>query len=588
MKKKLIIISLISLIIICFVTIVFGENIEENSINIKKIYNEDDNTVTVSIISDKEFKNTKPTWQLSEDKKIYTKVFNENKNYSTPIQTIDLDIDIVDIDITEIKEPIIEVEKKYNEDDNLVTVSIKSDIKLKDTKPTWQLSEDKKTYTKVFDQNVNYSTPIISINNKEIQISINIVEIDKEPPTINIEYEYNDDDTVTVIAKSNEKLANTKQTWQLSEDKKTYIKTYSSDNNSITPFQDIYGNVIKEKIFFKKKMDIYNINDKSTILVKYLYTSSNKVLIQVTSDTEFKDTKPTWQLSEDKKTYIKTFTNDTSYTTSFINIYDIEIKIQIKIDWFYKIISEKGIYGYSGAAIHGVNGGSALEYYRWGNGPNVLFATFCVHGFEDNWWGDGRVLVNIANDFYNDLLKNGDIDLAKKWTIYIFKEINPDGLRLGYSNNGPGRTTLFSSVGRGIDINRSWQTGNYYKKYYNDRNYNGTEGFQAYEALYLRDFLLNHKSKNGQTILIDLHGWENQLIGDSQIAEYYKQQYPTCSTRNYGNYGIQYLISWGRQNLGARSVLIELPSIGGIEEASNLNYSEKYITATINMLKGID
>lgn len=587
MKRKLVIFTFI-----CFVIflgkMVYGENLDDNNVKIEKIYNQEYNTVTVNIISDKAFENTKPTWKLSDDQKIYTKEFNENINYSTPICIIDGNINLVDISITEIKEPKIEIEKKYNEDNNTVTVNIISDIKLKNTKPTWQLSDDEKIYTKIFDDNKNYSTPIISINNKIIQVSIIIEEIDKNPPIIDLDYKYNEDDTVTVFIKSNKKLANTKPTWQLSDDKYTYIKSFYNDNDSITPVQDLYGNITKVKVSFRKKMNRFIANDKSNIIVKYLYTLGKEVKVQVTSDIEFKDTKPTWQLSDDRYTYTKTFSNDIDYSTPFINISNTQTYIQIKIDWFYKVISEKGVYGYSGAAIHGVNGGSALEYYRWGNGPNVLFATFCLHGFEDNWWGDGRVLVNIANDFYNYLLNNNDVDLAKKWTIYIFNEVNPDGLRLGYSNEGPGRTTLYSSIGRGMDINRSWQTGSYYKKYYNNRNYNGTEGFQAYEALYLRDFLLNHKSKNGQTVLVDLHGWEDQLIGDPQICDYYKQQYVTCSTRNYGNYGIQYLISWGRQNLGARSALIELPSINGIEDSYTLKYSEKYISATINMLKGID
>ena len=135
-----------------------------------------------------------------------------------------------------------------------------------------------------------------------------------------------------------------------------------------------------------------------------------------------------------------------------------------------------------------------------------------MHGYEDGWDRDGEVLVNIANDFYNRLVSDGNGPLAKKWTIYIFREVNPDGRRLGTTNNGPGRTTLYSTIGKGIDINRCWQTGSEYQRYTSNRNYNGTAGFQAYEAIALRDFLLSHKSKNGKTVLVDLHGWEDQLI----------------------------------------------------------------------------
>ena len=249
--------------------------------------------------------------------------------------------------------------------------------------------------------------------------------------------------------------------------------------------------------------------------------------------------------------------------------------------------SEVITYGYSGARLRGVSGGTELVCYKYGQGPNVMFATFCVHGFEDSWRADGEVLVNAANQFYQRLLADKDLDLARKWTIYIFPEVNPDGRRLGYTNYGPGRTTLYSEVGQGIDINRSWQTGSSYVTYNDARNYNGTQGFQAYEAKYLRDFLLQHKSQNGQTVLVDLHGWEDQLIGDEEICKYYKTQYPSCRTTGYGRYGTQYLITWARQNLGAKVSLVELPVAKDYSEVINMRLIEKYIEATLQMLRGL-
>lgn len=244
-----------------------------------------------------------------------------------------------------------------------------------------------------------------------------------------------------------------------------------------------------------------------------------------------------------------------------------------------------GTYGYSGLAINGNSNGSALRYYKYGSGPNVFFATFAVHGFEDSWYRDGQYLNGIADAFYNTLISRQDFEIADKWTIYILPEVNPDGARVGTTNNGPGRTTLYSKVGKGIDINRSWQTGNFYKRYTDKRNYNGTAGFQAYEAEALRDFLLSHKSSVGQNILVDLHGWENQLIGNEQVANYYKQYYNSCSTRNYGSYGTQYLISWARQNLGAKSTLVELPKANSENHANNMHLPENYIDATFKILK---
>lgn len=256
-----------------------------------------------------------------------------------------------------------------------------------------------------------------------------------------------------------------------------------------------------------------------------------------------------------------------------------------------KIFTQTGTYGYSGLKVAGDWRGSDLPYYQYGSGPNVFYATFAIHGFEDLWSFDGWELLEIANNFYDRLLNSNDYDLADKWTIYIFPGVNQDGLKYGTTNNGPGRTTLFSEVPsrQGIDMNRCWQIGNSYTRYTDSRNFNGTVGFQAYEAAYLRNFLINHKSKTGKTVLVDLHGWTQQLIGDSGICSYYRQQFPENDGSAIGRYGTGYLVNWARNTLGARSALIELPNRGvnGHQAVVNKNFSNRYIDATLNMLRNI-
>lgn len=565
-------------------------DIDVNKIKIAKletkcIYNEDKNEVTAQIISDMELNDTKPTWKLSEDKKIYTKVFTENMEYTTTVQDKWGNIIDANINVTEVKKLELKAVCNYNKDTNESVVEIVSNINLKDTKPTWKLSEDRKTYTKIFTENVKYSTAVESINGEVLDVEINIDKIDLDGPEIELEYLYNNDNTVTIYMKSNEEMKDTKPTWTLSTDKITYEKIYSTDEEDYnTQVQDIYGNSTDVQIKLKKKYEDLKLGD-ADVKIAYMYTSYNNVIVQIFSSKEFEDTKPTWKLSEDKKTYTKIYYNDEEYTTSIQFIDGGKYDIKISIDYFFKIIYENGIYGVSGAKIKGINGGSDLEYFRYGSGENVLFTTFCIHGFEDSWDRDGGVLVNIANDFYKRLVNTQDKDIAKNWTIYIFVEVNPDGRRFGYTNQGPGRTTLYSKVEKGIDINRSWQTGNEYKIYTDDRNYNGTTGFQAYEAEYLRDFLLSHKSKNGKTVLVDLHGWEDQLIGDEEICKYYKQQYTSCRTTGYGRYGTQYLITWARQNLGAKVALVELPLADNYEQVNSMKLSDKYVNATLEMLR---
>lgn len=261
-----------------------------------------------------------------------------------------------------------------------------------------------------------------------------------------------------------------------------------------------------------------------------------------------------------------------------------------------KITSEIGTYGVSGLKAIGDVRGSDLNYYKYGSGPNVFFAVFAVHGFEDIWERDGQELVTIADNFHQRLLDCNDYNLAEKWTIYILPGVNKDGLNYGYTNNGPGRTTLFSQApnNQGIDLNRCWQTESTYKIYTDARNYNGNKGFQAFESQYLRDFLLSHKSINGQTVLVDLHGWTQQLIGNAEVCKYYANQFPENDTSAVGRYGTGYLVNWARLNLGsntsaAKTALIELPNSGitGHQSVINSNLSNRYIDATLEMLKNM-
>ena len=59
------------------------------NVTVKYLYDSNEN-VTVYIISDQKLKDTKPTWKLSKDKMVYTKIFTNNDNYTTPIEDIEV------------------------------------------------------------------------------------------------------------------------------------------------------------------------------------------------------------------------------------------------------------------------------------------------------------------------------------------------------------------------------------------------------------------------------------------------------------------------------------------------------------------
>ena len=183
-------------------------------------YNEENNTVTAIIHSNEELKDTKTTWKLSEDKLTYTNEnMTSNGSYYTNVEDKwgNKSKAFVDIKLIDNKGPEIEMEYKYNEENNTVIAIMHSNEELKDTKTTWKLSEDKLTYTNEnMTSNGSYYTGVKDKWGNESKVLIDIKIIDDKPPEISMEYVYNSNDTVKVIMHSNEEMADTKKSWELS------------------------------------------------------------------------------------------------------------------------------------------------------------------------------------------------------------------------------------------------------------------------------------------------------------------------------------------------------------------------------------
>ena len=402
------------------------------------IYNPKTNSVLVSITANNQFVATKKNWKLSSDKLVYSFEFTSNSNYQTSFQdvqgnTAKIAINVQDIDD---KGPVLEVKYEHTEGINNVKVIVKSNEKMKATKKNWILSTDELTYTYDFKDNTNYVTKFQDIWGNESSVTINVTQIDKVAPKITAKYTHKDDNTVKVELVSNEKLKETKKNWILSEDKKTYTYIFKDDTDYTTSFQDLCGNTINVKIKAKKK--IYNYPGTPNLKVKYLYTSYEVVHAEIISDVKFQDTKPTWKLSTDEYRYTKDFKENMVYKTSIKDVNGNERTIDIIIDFIKKVIKcEEGTYGVSGLKNKGDSRGTNLKYYKIGDGPNVFFATFSIHGFEDLYNNDGKALTTIAENFKNKLIELQDLSLDSKWTIYIFPCLNPDGQNYGWTKNGP-------------------------------------------------------------------------------------------------------------------------------------------------------
>ena len=344
-------------------------------INVNYEYNSATNQVTAKIVSDIELKNTKPSWKLSSDKLTYTKVFTSNTNYQTPVQDKYGNTINVTINVTQVKhiKANVNLKYEYNSTTNQVTVKIVSDIELRNTKPSWKLSSDKLTYTKVFTSNTNYQTPVQDKYGNIINVNINVNQIDMQPPEISVDYMFNKDDTVTVSLKSNKKLGNTKPSWSLSSDQLVYKKTFSTGQNYSTPIQDIYGNKTNVKIEFKIQKYTYKQDDNSTIKVRYLYKARTEAIVEIISSVKMVNTKPSWKLSADGYSYTKTFNTNNLYVTPIKDVNGVTKNVNILVNLFDNYLNGIDVSAHQGKINWAEVKNSGINYaiIRCGYGQNI-------------------------------------------------------------------------------------------------------------------------------------------------------------------------------------------------------------------------
>lgn len=296
------------------------------TITIDYRYQEETNTILVTLKSNELLRQTKPTWKLSNDKTTYTKVLEDNMTYSTPVMDLSKNVTNVTITVSGIDRdgPNITLNYTLNEDHSITATAL-SDEPLQDSKPTWTLSEDLKTYTKIFPHNQNYSTDF-----KDRYGNTSLVKIETYllPMEVTKTYHYDDiKNTVTAYIYNEEGFEDTKPTWTLSNDLKTYSKVFDKNQVYSTPFQDKTGNIDQVEIAIRL------IDDSPPELeINYLLNEDNSVTATVTANKPFRNTKPTWSLSEDNLTYTKTFTSNQNYTTPFVDHFGNSADLSIQFD----------------------------------------------------------------------------------------------------------------------------------------------------------------------------------------------------------------------------------------------------------------
>lgn len=271
-------------------------------------------------------------WSLSSDRKTLTKIYTANETENITVYDLAGNATTKTITIENIdkEKPILNVNYSTTKATNQnVEVVIKANEEVKEI-DSWTLSEDKKTLTKTYEKNETEDIEISDIVGNVSTAKIEVKNIDKENPIVNIEYsttQLTKNDVIVTIT-ANEAVQEI-EGWQLADDGKKLYKTYTKNTEEVVTIYDLAGNGINQTV------KIENIDkDAPDYEIKYSTTkkTNEDVIVTIIADEEVQEIEG-WALSEDKKTLTKIYSENTEETIVIKDLVGNDsTKITIKIN----------------------------------------------------------------------------------------------------------------------------------------------------------------------------------------------------------------------------------------------------------------
>lgn len=321
------------------------------SLNVKYSAEEKTNQDVIVTIESNERLQSIEGWELSSDGIILTKVYSSNCTEEIYVKDLAGNITTVNISIVNIDKVFPKVKLEYsitsytNKD---VEVKIISDKELKGIEG-WTLSSDKLELTKKYAKNKVEEINVEDIAGNEIPLEIKIDNIDKVKPenamitntlfstrAINTKLTLKDNASGIDLNKSYYKI----------DTSKDIADEYSNYNRVTGMSVDINETVSKDGTYYlhvisvdkagnttKNTIELYVDTIKAKVTVNYSVTSptKNDVIVTAIANKEMKEIKG-WKLSEDKRTFTKTYSENIEENVVFTDLLgrDIDVKISIK------------------------------------------------------------------------------------------------------------------------------------------------------------------------------------------------------------------------------------------------------------------
>lgn len=183
----------------------------------------------------------------------------------------------------------------------------------------------------------------------------------------------------------------------------------------------------------------------------------------------------------------------------------------------------------------------------------TLFMDFAIHGFEDEYYRDGKVLVKEANALIKYFANH--TSQLKNYKLVIVPCANPDGTIAGKNNKRACNTAFGRCTSKHIDMNRDWGS------------------FKAIETKKLKKFIVKTKPN----FYLNMHGWLNETLGDRNLNTIVNKKLGLSKKLN-NNYPSNYAIGWVHKNLKIPATLVEYKSSSSVSTKKDI----KMITAIIN------
>lgn len=251
-------------------------------------------------------------WTLSKDKLTLEKAYKENVQQEIEVKDLLGNAKKVNIVIENYDTTPENIEVSYNTKEPTkenVTATITSKVALQELEG-WVLSEDKLTLTKTYEDNVKETVTIHEEGNKEIAVRIEISNIDRITPEIQVEYnnqEITSQDVVATI-KSNEPLQ-TLEGWKLSEDKLSLTKSYDENKTEQVTIIDLAGNEKQVTIAVQnidKVAPMIQINYKKQLNNPENEAEGYETIVTITADEVIREIEG-WTLSENGRSLTKSY-----------------------------------------------------------------------------------------------------------------------------------------------------------------------------------------------------------------------------------------------------------------------------------------